>query len=130
MLRDGKYAAWFRTPRGQGTGLVDLFDGRISGRDAFFSYVGTYQVDEDHFTAILTVTRHADGAPGLFGPDRVEVDLTGLCRGPVATCTGTAREAPDVGFECTLIYSQETAPEADLGGGVVKLVSKTKQARR
>jgi len=29
MLRDGKYAAWFRTPRGQGTGVVDLTEGRI-----------------------------------------------------------------------------------------------------
>ncbi|MGY4373287.1 hypothetical protein ACVWZ3_000926 [Bradyrhizobium sp. i1.3.6] len=41
MLRDGKYAAWFRTPRGQGTGIVDLAEGRISGRDSFFTYGGS-----------------------------------------------------------------------------------------
>ena len=121
MLRDGKYAAWFRTPRGQGTGLVDLIEGRISGRDGFFTYGGSYQVDQQRFTAVLTVKRHAEGNPSVFGPDEVEVNLTGACGGAVATCSGTAREAPDVKFEATLIYSQEDAPAADAKCAVVKL---------
>ena len=66
MLRDGKYAAWFRTPRGQGTGLVDLTEGRISGRDGFFTYGGSYQVEQQRFTAVLTVKRHAEGNPSVF----------------------------------------------------------------
>ncbi len=73
MLRDGKYAAWFRTQRGQGTGLVDLVEGRISGRDSFFTYGGSYQVDQQRFTAVLTVKRHADGPASVFGPDEFEV---------------------------------------------------------
>ena len=114
MLRDGKYAAWFRTPRGQGTGLVELIEGRISGRDSFFTYGGSYQVGQQRFTAVLTVKRHAEGNPSVFGPDEVEVNLTGLCSGAMATCSGTAREAPEVRFECTLIYSQEEALPADV----------------
>ena len=121
MLRDGKYAAWFRTPRGQGTGLVDLTDGRILGSDSFFTYGGTYRVDEERFSAVLTVNRHADGPPSVFGPDEVEVSLLGVCNGLVATCSGTAREAPDVKFEATLIYSQEDAPAADVRRAVVQL---------
>lgn len=121
MLRDGKYAAWFRTPRGQGTGLVDLTEGRISGRDSFFAYGGSYQVDRQRFTAILTVKRHTEGNPSVFGLDEVEVNLAGLCSGAMATCSGTAREAPDVRFECTLIYSQEDAVAADAKSAVVKL---------
>jgi hypothetical protein len=121
MLRDGKYAAWFRTPRGQGTGLVDLTEGRISGRDGFFTYGGSYQVDQQHFTAVLTVKRHAEGNPSVFGPDEVEVNLTGVCSGAVATCSGTAKEVPDIKFEATLIYSQEDAPAADAKCAVVKL---------
>ncbi|PWT85954.1 hypothetical protein ACRQ5Q_33240 [Bradyrhizobium sp. PMVTL-01] len=121
MLRDGKYAAWFRTPRGQGTGLVDLTDGRISGSDSFFTYGGSYRVDDERFSAVLTVNRHSDGPPNVFGPDRVEVDLSGVCNGLLATCTGTAREAPDVKFEATLIYSQENAPASDARCAVVKL---------
>lgn len=121
MLRDGKYAAWFRTPRGQGTGLVDLIEGRLSGRDGFFTYGGSYQVDQQRFTAVLTVKRHAEGNPSVFGPDEVEVYLSGLCSGAVATCSGTAKEAPEVKFECTLIYSQEDAPAADPKCAVEKL---------
>jgi hypothetical protein len=121
MLRDGKYAAWFRTPRGQGTGLVDLTEGRISGRDGFFTYGGSYQVDQQRFTAVLTVKRHAEGNPSVFGPDEVEVDLLGVCSGSVATCTGTAKEAPDIKFEATLIYSQEDAPAVGAASAVVKL---------
>ncbi|AND87862.1 MULTISPECIES: hypothetical protein [Bradyrhizobium] len=121
MLRDGKYAAWFRTPRGQGTGVVDLIEGRISGSDSFFTYGGSYRVNEKHFSAVLTVNRHTDGPPSVFGPDEVEVDLAGVCNGLVATCSGTAKEAPDVKFEATLIYSQEDAPAADARCAVVKL---------
>lgn len=121
MLRDGKYAAWFRTPRGQGTGIVLLAEGRISGRDSFFTYGGSYRVDEPRFTAILTTRRHAEGPPTVFGLDEVEVNLSGVCSGAMATCSGTAREAPDVTFEATLIYSQEDAPVTDSRCAVVKL---------
>ena len=121
MLRDGKYAAWFRTQRGQGTGLVDLVGGRISGRDSFFTYDGTYQVDQQRFTAVLGVKRHADGPASVLGPDEFELEISGVCSGVVATCSGTAREAPDIKFEATLIYSQEEVPAADAKCGVVKL---------
>jgi hypothetical protein len=121
MLRDGKYAVWFRTPRGQGTGVVYLAEGRISGSDCFFVYGGSYLVDAQQFSAVLTVKRYADGPPNVFGPDEVEVDLAGACSGMVATCSGTAREAPDVKFEATLIYSQDDAPAADARHAVVKL---------
>jgi hypothetical protein len=121
MLRDGKYAAWFRTARGQGTGIVHLAEGRISGCDGFFAYGGSYRVDSNRFTAVLTVRRYADGAPGVFGPDQVEATLSGVCKGAMATCSGTAPQAPDVTLEATLIYSQEDAPAADAKRAVVKL---------
>jgi hypothetical protein len=121
MLRDGKYAAWFRTPRDQGTGIVHLTQGRISGSDSFFTYGGSYQVDRDRFTAVLTTRRHADGMPTVFGPDEVEVNLSGVCNGAMATCSGRAKEAPDVLFEVTLIYSQDDTPVTDAKCAVVKL---------
>jgi len=36
MSREGKYAAWFRTPRGEGTGVVHIADGKICGGDSTF----------------------------------------------------------------------------------------------
>lgn len=122
MLRDGKYAAWFRTPRGQGTGIVHLAEGRISGRDSFFVYGGSYhELDQQRFTAVLTTKRYAEGPPTVFGPDEVLVNLAGVCSGAMLVCSGTAKEAPDVKFEATLIYSQEDAPAADTRCAVVKL---------
>jgi hypothetical protein len=121
MLRDGKYAAWFRTSRGQGTGIVHLANGRISGSDSFFDYAGSYQVDHDRFTAILTTRRHAGDMTTVFGCDEVEVNVTGVCVGSMATCSGTARQAPELLFEATLIFSQEETPPADAKCAVVKL---------
>lgn len=121
MLKDGKYAAWFRTSRAQGTGIVHLADGRISGGDSFFTYRGSYQLEPERFTAVLTIHRHAEGPQSVFGLDEAELDLAGVSNGVMATCSGTARQAPDVLFEATLIYSQEDAPVADAKGAVVKL---------
>ncbi|GGI29549.1 hypothetical protein [Bradyrhizobium guangdongense] len=121
MLRDGKYAAWFRIPYAQGTGLVELVDGRISGSDSFFTYGGSYHVDQQRFTAVLTVKRHTAGSPSVFGPDEVEVDLTGTSGGAMATCSGTARQAPEINFEATLIYSQDEVVPADAKCAIVRL---------
>ena len=121
MLKEGKYAAWFRTPRGQGTGVVHLAAGRISGSDSFFTYGGSYQVDQDRFTGVLTTRRHAGGMPTVFGLDEVEVDLSGSCSGMIATCSGRAKEVPDVLLEVTLIYSREDTPTAETNAAVVRL---------
>ncbi|RXH41005.1 hypothetical protein [Bradyrhizobium zhanjiangense] len=122
MLKEGKYAAWFRTAQAQGTGIVHLSQGRISGSDSFFTYAGSYQFDDDQrFTAVLTTRRHAEGPPTVFGRDEVEVYLSGVFSGAMATCSGTAKQAPDVKFEATLIYSQEDAPPADVRSAVVRL---------
>ncbi|MHC2439162.1 hypothetical protein ACVMB0_006537 [Bradyrhizobium sp. USDA 4451] len=111
MQRDGQYAAWFRTPNGEGTGIVRLANGKISGGDAMFTYGGSYQLDEDRFTAVLTTHRYADGPfTTVFGCDEVEARLTGTFNGNRAVCSGTAKEAPGVLFEATL-FLQQHEPE-------------------
>ena len=88
MLKDGQYAAWFRTSRGEGTGIVHLANGKISGGDSIFTYGGSYEIDEDRFTATLTTRRHSAGPPTVFGVDEVEVTLTGTFNGRMASCSG------------------------------------------
>jgi hypothetical protein len=63
MLRDGEYAAWFRTARGEGTGIVHLANGRISGGDCMFTYSGTYEVDDNSFTATLLTSGSTRSKP-------------------------------------------------------------------
>jgi hypothetical protein len=120
MLKDGKYAAWFRTSRGEGTGIVHLANGKISGGDSIFAYSGSYQVDDDRITAALTTRRHAAGPPTVFGIDEVEVKLTGRFKGIMASCSGTAEQAPGMLFEATLFLGQDQAPESDRKGPAVK----------
>ena len=110
MHRDGRYAVWFRTPRGEGTAIVHLANGLISGGDSFFAYSGSYEVDDDQFTAAVTTIRHTAGPPTLFGLDEVEVELAGKFKGRMASCAGTAKQAPGLPFEATLIASEDASP--------------------
>jgi hypothetical protein len=108
MLRDGEYAAWFRTSRGEGMGILNLANGRISGGDCMFNYFGSYEVvDDDRFTAALTTRRHAAGPTTVFGVDEVEVKVTGKVNGLTASCSGTAEQAPGIVFEATLFLGQD-----------------------
>src|SRR5437879_10465244 len=113
MLKDGQYAAWFRTSRGEGTGIVHLANGKISGGDSIFTYGGSYEIDEDRFTARLTTRRHAAGPHTVFGVDEVEVKLTGTFNGMMASCSGTAKQAAGVVFEATLFLGQGESPQSD-----------------
>jgi hypothetical protein len=110
MLTDGKYRAWFRTSRGEGTGIVHLTGGRISGGDCFFSYGGSYEINEDRFTATLTTRRCADGPTTVFGLDEIEVRLTGSIKGATAWCFGTCDQAPGLRFEATLFPGLDPPP--------------------
>ena len=110
MIRDGQYAAWFRTSLGEGTGIVQIADGRISGGDSFFTYGGSYDLDDDRFTAVLTTRRHAAGPLTVFGLEEVEVKLAGKIQGTTARCTGVAEQAPGIAFEATLFLGQEVSP--------------------
>jgi hypothetical protein len=118
VLKDGKYAAWFRTSRGEGTGIVHLANGKISGGDSMFAYSGSYQVDDDRITATLTTRRHAAGP--LFGIDEVQVKLTGRFNGMMASCSGTAEQAPGMVFEATLFLGQDQSPVSDRKRAAVK----------
>jgi hypothetical protein len=108
MLQDGEYAAWYKTPRGEGTGIVYLANGEITGGDGVLSYSGWYKVEEDRFTAVVTTRRHTAGQPSVFGIDEVELRLAGKSAGVTASCTGTAAQAPDLPFQATLIRVQTT----------------------
>ena len=42
MLQNAQYSVWFRTPAGEGHGIVSLMDGDVSGADNISYYTGTY----------------------------------------------------------------------------------------
>ena len=111
MLKDGTYAAWFKTPLGQGTGIAHVQDGKIWGRDSIMTYSGSCEVDGDRFTATVTTKRHTDGQPTVFGDDHeLELKLVGKCSGKIATYVGTTEQFPGVLLEGTLIFSEQQLP--------------------
>lgn len=103
MLRNGSYSAWFRTPRGEGMGVVVLNDGKLSGGDTITAYTGSYVEDGDNFTAVIATERHSESLTSVFGFDHVDLTLTGRSTATTATCTGTAKQAPGLTFEATLV---------------------------
>jgi len=107
MLKNGKYAAWFKTPNGQGTGIVVLTNGEIAGQDSVIAYSGFYEQDGDEFTATVRIRRFCEGQPSVFGIDNVELRLCGKSTGSIAVCTGTTEQVPGLVFQATLIRAQE-----------------------
>ena len=115
MVEDGKYVVWFKTAPGQGTGIVTLAKGRITGGDTVIAYSGSYEQNGDHFTAVVRTGRYCVGQPSVFGIDEVELKLEGRSTGQMVVCKGTAEQAPGLIFEATLIRSRDQVPakEAD-----------------
>jgi hypothetical protein len=108
MLKDGTYAAWFKTPLRQGTGIAHFADGKIWGRDGVMTYDGTYEIHGDRFTATLTTNRHIEGQPTVFGTDQeLKLELEGRCAGKTAAFVGIAEQFPGVLLEGTLIRSEQ-----------------------
>ncbi len=125
MLKDGTYAAWFKTPVGQGTGIVHVADGKIWGRDSVMTYDGSCEVDGDRFTAVIKTKKHTEGQRTVFGDDsELELELDGTCLGSLATYIGSAKQFPGVLLEGILIFRQqqqdaqrsnESIPKLDMG---------------
>jgi hypothetical protein len=107
MIEDGEYAAWYKTPRGEGTGILVLANGKITGSDSVLAYSGSYEVDGDHFSAIVFTKRHSPGQPSLFGIDDIELAVEGQLNGKTLSCSGHARQAPELPFHATLIRVQD-----------------------
>jgi hypothetical protein len=103
MLQNSSYSVWFRTPTGEGHGIISLMDGSLSGGDNISSYTGTYVQDGDEFTATIAVRRHTRGPRSVFGIDNVDITLSGKSTTMTASCIGTAAQVPDMPFQATLI---------------------------
>lgn len=88
MLEDGEYAAWYKTPRGEGTGIIILANGKLTGSDSVLAYSGSYEINGNRFTAVVFTQRHSPGQPSLFGIDNIELDVEGQLNGKTVACWG------------------------------------------
>ena len=103
MLQNAQYSVWFRTPAGEGHGIISLMDGDVSGGDNISSYTGTYIQQGNKFAATLSVKRHTQGSLYVFGVDIDDIKLSGKWTPTTASCFGTAKQAPGMTLQATLI---------------------------
>jgi hypothetical protein len=117
LITQGKYSSWFKTPVGEGAGVVELGpNGKLSGGDETYSYDGNWTQDGERFRATLTARRFAPGPPGVFGLDEIDIVVSGSSiDGVSASCTGFAKQAPGLKLEVELVRigdSPDTASTA------------------
>ncbi|SDR95969.1 hypothetical protein [Bradyrhizobium canariense] len=105
MLTEGKYSAWFKTPIGEGAGVVDFGpNGKLSGGDSTFTYAGHWEQDGERFKATVFAKRIAPGPPGVFGMDEVDITVAGYSDGGAcASGTGFAKQSPGLKLEFVLV---------------------------
>ena len=96
-MKHGLYKVEFRTPGGNGAGVLFVQDGKFRGGDGGFYYVGTYTETGDHITGSVLVKRHSAGVNGLV-PDNTTINLSGAAKGDAATLDGTIAGRPGVKF--------------------------------
>jgi hypothetical protein len=106
VLKNGKYSVYFRTRLAEGLSVVVLApDGKLSGGDTVMSYTGHWRTDGEQFEATLFTSRHSPGEPTAFGGiDDLDITLAGRSKGGVtASCKGTAKQAPGLMLDATLV---------------------------
>jgi hypothetical protein len=107
MIRSGSYSVWFRTLLGEGTGIVELADGKVTGGDTVFGYTGTYLETDDEFLAYVSTRRHTQGHASVFGIDEFDLTLNGKSTITTASCIGRSRQLPDLAFEAVFIRIED-----------------------
>jgi hypothetical protein len=105
LITQGKYSVWFRTPIGEGAGVVEFGpDGHLSGGDTTFSYKGNWTQESGRFKATLSAKRVEPGPPGVFGVDEIDIVVAEYSEaGGSVLCTGFAKQSPGLKLEVVLI---------------------------
>jgi len=105
LITPGKYSVWFKTPVGEGAGVAEFGpNGKLSGGDTTFSYIGTWTQEGDRFRVAISARRIAPGPPGVFGMDEIDIVVSGHSNDDgSASCTGFAKQSPGLKLEVELV---------------------------
>lgn len=121
-LREGDYSVWFRAPsRGNGTAIVRVANGKISGGDAYIAYDGWYRLDGKTFEAVINTKRHTQGPSTWFGIDEVVIRVSGKSTGRIAAGTGTVDQRPELAIDVTLMWIEDEHPKRHIDYSMVEL---------
>lgn len=100
-MKNGLYKAEFRTPAGEGCGIIVANNGEIRGGDGTLYYVGSYQINGDQITAEIATDRHSDGT-ALLGQAKSNLTLSGEVSNDTVRCDGSPVGNPGIKLNVTL----------------------------
>jgi hypothetical protein len=108
LITADRYSVWFKTPVGEGAGVVEFDPGdKLHGGDSTFAYDGSWSQDGGRFRATLSAKRVVPGPPGLFGMDELDIVIAGQSDGgPSVVCTGFAKQSPGLKLEVVLLPAE------------------------
>ena len=106
-MREGDYSVWFRAAGRTGTAFVRVADSKISGRDAYIEYEGSYRLDGNNFEAVINTKRHKEGATAWFGIDEVTIRVSGKSAGRISAGAGTVDQCPGLRLNVTLMRIED-----------------------
>jgi hypothetical protein len=99
MITEGEYSVWFRTPVGEGAGVVKFSaSGELTGGDTAFSYPGSWKQNGEQFSASLSAKRIAPGPPGVFGLDEIDIMVVGCSDGCGSASRWGSLQTTESGF--------------------------------
>jgi hypothetical protein len=103
-MEEGLYKVTFQTPLGQGTGVVVLRGGQVSGGDSLMYYTGSYTLTDGQIDAQLLTDTHSNtpGMGSVLGVPKARLRLTGKFSGQSAQLSGSSPDAPGISFQALL----------------------------
>ena len=103
-MQNGTYKTLFKTPLGDGSGVIIIDGDNIRGGDSSMYYIGTKEQNGENISAKIIANVHTNvpGMSSVFGVDHVNITLEGTTKGDTASMSGEAKEAPGVPFEVTI----------------------------
>lgn len=76
-MKNGLYKVEFSYGGNGGSGVVVLTDGKVRGGDTSFAYIGNLDDQGGGVMGVISVSRHSDGLPNVFGIDDYQLTVTG-----------------------------------------------------
>jgi hypothetical protein len=119
MIRNGLYKIEIETAQGSARGVAVARDGRISGGNSAFAFVGSYQDVGGEILAEISVLRHNDDATykRLFGGDEFALPLRGKRQGEHFVLETDASRGTRIAFNAVMTaISEAAAPPAGVNG--------------
>lgn len=104
-MLDGMYVVTFKSPLGEGSGVIVLRQGKIQGGDSIMYYDGSYQESgAGGFRGTLRTGQHTKvvGMASVLGDTSASLEFDAYVENGAGTVTGKSPQSPGLTLNATL----------------------------